>query len=107
MEKADTIIFSSIFHEIYSYTDLGRSRFDQRSIDLALTHAIRSLAPGARLDLQERSVVTDINFSREFLYTYTWGVQSFPHELQLFGFVLQQNPVKNFARGMALVHLLP
>lgn len=30
----------------------------------------------------EGYVVTDVNFGREFLYTYTWGKESFAHEVQ-------------------------
>ena len=130
-EKADSIIFSSIIHEIYSYTDLGNGKFDRRSVEAALENAAASLRPGGRIiirdgvktpgkgrmkirfkteegmdffrqflkqfrgmddleetekcagmDTAEKSVITDINFGREFLYTYTWGAQSFAHEVQ-------------------------
>ncbi len=153
-EKADTIIFSSIIHEIYSYTDLGKGKFDLRSIELALRYAIDSLNPGGRivirdgvktpdtgkmkirfktpegldffrqflrdfrgmdglsdeekcaeLNADERSVVTDMNYGREFLYTYTWGVQSFPHEVQeCFGYFRLDDFRKFFAgHGMTVV----
>ncbi len=129
--KVDTVIFSSIIHEIYSYTDLGRGKFDKDSIVRALKNAVDSLNVGGRIVIrdgvktpgngkmkivfksdegfqffrqfladfrgmdelpddrkvcgmipEERTVVTDINFGREFLYTYTWGPESFPHEVQ-------------------------
>ena len=31
---------------------------------------------------QEEKVSADANFIREFLYTYTWGKQSYAHEVQ-------------------------
>ena len=129
--KADSIIFSSIIHEIYSYTDLGNGKFDQVSIERALKNAVLSLNDGgriiirdgvktpgtgnmkicfktsegfaffkqflqdfrgmdhleeekkcAKIDSEHFSIITDINYGREFLYTYTWGAQSFPHEVQ-------------------------
>ena len=129
--KVDSIIFSSILHEIYSYTDRGRGKFDLGSVETALRNAAASLNPGGRiiirdgvrtpgdgklrirfrtpeglgffrqflkdfhgldalpedrkvyaLDAEEMTVLTDINYGREFLYTYTWGSQSFAHECQ-------------------------
>ena len=129
--KVDSIVFSSILHEIYSYTDLGDGMFDIRSVEKALHNAVCSLNPGGRIiirdgvktpgsslmriqfhsdegmdffrqfladfrgmdwipperkavrmDASSRTVLTDINFGREFLYTYTWGRESFAHEVQ-------------------------
>ena len=129
--RVDNIIFSSILHEIYSYTDLGRGRFDKRSLETALRNAAESLKPGGRIIIRDgvktpgrgrlrirfktaegmtffrqflkdfhgmdglsddekvseidearQEVLTDINFGREFLYTYTWGSESFAHECQ-------------------------
>ena len=153
-EKADSIIFSSIIHEIYSYTDLGNGKFDRRAIEQALSNAAASLNPGGRIiirdgvktpgtgrmkirfktaegleffrqflrdfqgmddlspgqkctrqDADTLSVVTDINFGREFLYTYTWGVQSFPHEVQeCFGYFCLNEFRQFFERqGMKIV----
>ncbi|MBR1685477.1 MAG: methyltransferase domain-containing protein [Clostridia bacterium] len=129
-EKADSILFSSILHEIYSYTDLGDGLFDPKSLRLALENAASSLRSGGRIIIRdgvktdrsdqmkilfkapdgyaffesflqdfrgmdalgeakvgmcskaENTVVTEFNFGREFLYTYTWGKASFPHEVQ-------------------------
>ena len=131
-EKVDSILFSSIIHEIYSYTDLGNGLFDYKSITRALQNAADSLNKGGRIiirdgiktprteyieihfktkdglyffkqylndfkgmdneltydqkvlliDEKENYVITDINFGREFLYTYTWGKESYAHEVQ-------------------------
>ena len=131
-EKTDNIVFSSILHEIYSYTDGPDGKFDRKTVKKALANAVASLNPGGRIiirdgvktwrsremkivfrtregfdfflefvksfrgmdrdispsgkwrnmDPAEKSVITDINYGREFLYTYTWGPESFPHEVQ-------------------------
>lgn len=129
-EKVDTIIFSSILHEIFSYTETEKGRFEIETVKTALRNAYDSLNPGGRLvirdgvkspsddsvidirfkdpagldffrnfvrDFQglkeiedrkivireaENSVSACTNFAREFLYTYTWGTESYAHEVQ-------------------------
>jgi len=129
--SADTVIFSSILHEIYSYTEGENGRFDIESVNTALKNAYESLNAGGRIiirdgiktdsdeicrihflsregldffdnyckdfkglkDIPEEMRVTErdeanltvcgnINFLREFMYTYTWGKQSYAHEVQ-------------------------
>ncbi|MGZ3438811.1 MAG: methyltransferase domain-containing protein [Polyangia bacterium] len=46
--SADTVIFSSIMHEVYSY-----SGYDKGRIDRALTSAARELRPGGRLLIRD------------------------------------------------------
>ena len=149
--KADSIIFSSIIHEIYSYTDLGNGKFDEESVLRALKNAAASLNPGGRIiirdgvktpghgklaihfktnegfsffeqfmqdfkgmdhipfeervchiDREMRTVITDINYGREFLFTYTWGSESFPHEVQeCFGYYSLQD-FKEFFTGLGM-----
>lgn len=131
-EKVDTIIFSSILHEIFSYSDIGNGNFDITSVKKALENAYASLNVGGRIvirdgvktdsieklivalktdealdffnnfcsdfkglkefdrskiEVSERkyigyTVKADINFMREFLFTYTWGTESYSHEVQ-------------------------
>ena len=130
-EPVDSVIFSSILHEIYSYTETERGRFDIESVKKALCNAYRSLRPGGRIiirdgvktdsrelrtvhfadasgleflqnyrqdfrgltdipeeakltaiDAENLTVTGDINFIREFMYTYTWGSESYAHEVQ-------------------------
>ena len=130
-EKADNIIFSSILHEIYSYTETEKGKFNIDSVKAAISNAAASLNPGGRIIIrdsvktnsdskmkiifltddgmsffkqfmkdfrgmeempenqriscineEENYVVTDINYGKEFLYTYTWGQASYPHEVQ-------------------------
>ncbi|MBR4580079.1 MAG: methyltransferase [Lachnospiraceae bacterium] len=34
------------------------------------------------IDREKLQVAGDVNFIREFMYTYTWGIQSYPHEVK-------------------------
>ncbi|MBQ6094191.1 MAG: methyltransferase [Lachnospiraceae bacterium] len=129
-EKVDAILFSSILHEVFSYTETERGRFEIESVTTALRNAYASLNPGGRIIIrdgvkskvddsvieirfkdpegmeffknfvrdfeglkdiedkkieifeQENKVKACTNYAREFLYTYTWGRQSYPHEVQ-------------------------
>lgn len=127
----DTIIFSSILHEIYSYTETDFGKFNSMSVRKALKHAYESLSEGGRIIIRDgimtegrdtlsvtfktedgfhffeafrkdfkgvgayprndlaytlkdgmHTVTGDANFMREFLYTYTWGKESYSHEVQ-------------------------
>ena len=124
----DTIIFSSILHEIYSYTKWNREKFQLDSIKSALKNAADSFVNGGRIIIrdgvktdsdkkvklifreeegldflnnflydfkglpdipktaicskEDKSAIMDINVAREFLYTYTWGKESYAHEVQ-------------------------
>ena len=130
-KKVGSIIFSSILHEIYSYTEGINGRFDLGSVKTALKNAYISLDKGGRIiirdgiktegkavrkirfhdtkgldflrnyardfeglkDISEEektlnidedtlTVTGDINFLREFMFTYTWGTESYAHEVQ-------------------------
>lgn len=127
-EKVDTIIFSSILHEIYSYTELGvnKEKFNICSVELALENAMASLNPGGHIIIRDGILLNDdetykvkfkkpdgeiffknyrhdfkgmkpkvafpckeegvyyvnMNYLREFLFTYTWGNESYQAEVQ-------------------------
>lgn len=129
-QNADTVIFSSILHEIYSYTDTDLGKFNLASVKTALKNAYASIPSGGRIvirdgvktpgddllsvhflseegfafflnyqkdfkglpditenrphsiDRKNLTVTGDVNFMREFLYTYTWGNESYSHEVQ-------------------------
>lgn len=51
--KVDTIIFSSILHEIYSYTFLHGRKFNLASVTTALDNAFDSLNPGGRIIIRD------------------------------------------------------
>lgn len=47
--SVDTVIFSSILHELYSYIETDGSRFNTATVEAALLSAYEVLAPGAAL----------------------------------------------------------
>jgi SAM-dependent methyltransferase len=49
----DTIIFSSILHELYSYIERDGTRFNPRTVEAALQSAYRVLAPGGRMIIRD------------------------------------------------------
>ncbi len=146
--QPDTVIFSSILHEIFSYTQTAQGRFQIDSVKKALTHAYESLPLGGRIiirdgvkspsdDAHDRlafafkdrsgldffrnycsdfkglpevdrsgiridglQVEGDYNFMREFLYTYTWGTESYASEVnEQFGYFTLQE-FKAFFTGL-------
>ncbi|MBO7339354.1 MAG: methyltransferase [Lachnospiraceae bacterium] len=147
-EKVDAILFSSILHEVFSYTETENGRFDVASVERALQNAYDSLNPGGRIiirdgvkspvdgsttieimfkdpegieffenyvrdfeglkDIEDKKIEidkaagkvrADANFAREFLYTYTWGKQSYAHEVQeQFGYFTIEEFRKFFER---------
>ena len=54
----DNIIFSSILHEIYSYTETNGRKFNHDSLYKALSHARDSLADGGRIIIRD-GILTD------------------------------------------------
>jgi SAM-dependent methyltransferase len=52
-EDVDTIIFSSILHEIFSYTEYQGKKFNIESIRAALINAFHSLAYGGRIVIRD------------------------------------------------------
>lgn len=157
--EVDSILFSSILHEVYSYTELDGKKFNINSVALALKNACDSLSFGGRLIIRDgvlsdseeivsvkflksegisfcrnyikdfkgltklRSVENpekwddtkvhfadnvltgDVNFVREALYTYTWGSESYAHEVQeQFGYYTLKDYCKELEKlGMRIV----
>ena len=126
----DAVVFSSILHEVFSYTETKNGRFEIDAVKQALKNAYDSLGKGGRIiirdgvkspvddsvieitftepsgldffknyvrdfeglkDIRDKKIVINenemkvsacTNFAREFLYTYTWGQESYAHEVQ-------------------------
>ena len=124
-EEIDTIIYSSIIHELYSYIEYDGKKFNKDTIKKSLIEAYKILSVGGRIiirdgimsepknqyriiefnnkddisildrycnDFEGREIkyekINDntvkmlINDAMEFLYTYTWGEQSYPLEVK-------------------------
>ncbi|WP_054956256.1 class I SAM-dependent methyltransferase [Paenibacillus dakarensis] len=124
-ESVDTVIFSSILHELYSYIEYEGFRFNPATVRAALRSAYDVLSPGGRIiirdgimtepvdqlrrirfleedgmlwlsryaedfngrkityeALNDHEVLMPVNDAMEFLYTYTWGEESYVHEVQ-------------------------
>ncbi|MGM9877226.1 MAG: class I SAM-dependent methyltransferase [Bacilli bacterium] len=137
-KSLDTIIFSSIIHELYSYIEFDGKRFNYDTIKKALKSAYNILDVGGRIiirdgimsstnnkriiefknsndinilkkyknDFKGRNIEYEIisdnkvlmneNDSMEFLYTYTWGDESYSLEVkEQFGY-FNLNEYKKF-----------
>lgn len=130
INNVDTIIYSSIIHELYSYIEMDGSKFNFKTILKALESAYDILNVGGRIiirdgimsenkndyriiefkdpkdinilnnychDFKGRTITYElvdsnkvkmlINDAMEFLYTYTWGPDSYAHEVnEQFGY---------------------
>lgn len=137
-KEIDTIIYSSIIHELYSYIEYEGKKFNKDTIKKSLIEAYKILSVGGRIiirdgimsepknqyriiefnnkddinildrycnDFQGRDIkyekINDntvkmlINDAMEFLYTYTWGEQSYPLEVkEQFGYFTINEYVK-------------
>ncbi len=123
--KIDTIIYSSIIHELYSYIPFEGKKFNHNTIKKALLAAYEILPAGGRIiirdgimtedkelnriikfkdkedikildrycndfegrkvtyrKLKEAEVMMKVNDAMEFLYTYTWGENSYSLEVK-------------------------
>ncbi|PAF36581.1 SAM-dependent methyltransferase, partial [Terribacillus saccharophilus] len=123
--SVDTIVFSSILHEMFSYIPYKGKKFNPEVVIQALKSAFEVLNDGGRIIIRDGimtepkddmrylefkdekgyeffkryvkdfkgreiayEVVNDVhiklsvNDAMEFLYTYTWGEEAYPHEVQ-------------------------
>ena len=120
----DTIIYSSIIHELFSYIEYEGKKFNHNTIITSLKNSYDILSIGGRIiirdgimsesnenriiefknkndlnilkrykndfkgrtinytQINDNSVMMNVNDSMEFLYTYTWGEESYPMEVQ-------------------------
>lgn len=130
LKPVDTIIYSSIIHELYSYIETDGLKFNYKTILRAITSAYNILKVGGVIIIRDgimtenkgdkriiefkdekdlnilnnychdfkgrdinyeliapNKVIMLVNDAMEFLYTYTWGENSYAHEVnEQFGY---------------------
>lgn len=64
---ADTVIFSSILHELYSYIPYEGSKFNLRTVEAALQSAFRALTPGGRILIRD-GVMSEPDSTRKIVF---------------------------------------
>ncbi|MDD2490211.1 MAG: class I SAM-dependent methyltransferase [Bacilli bacterium] len=137
LNSVDTVIFSSVIHELYSYVETDGKKFNIKTIIKALQNAYDILKPGGRIIIRDgiktepdtkriiefktddgldffynyerdfkgrkieyqlldkKRLLLPVNDAMEFLYTYTWGIESYPREVQeQFGYFTPSEFVK-------------
>lgn len=72
-EKVDTIIFSSILHEVFSYTEFEGMRFNLNTVKTALTNAYNSLNENGVLLIRD-GVLTDSNEVVKVIFNDNEGI---------------------------------
>ncbi|MHA7964129.1 class I SAM-dependent methyltransferase [Paenibacillus sp. CAU 1782] len=70
---ADTVIFSSILHELYSYIPYEGSKFNLRTVEAALQSAFRTLAPGGRILIRD-GVMSEPDSVRKIVFLHEDGM---------------------------------
>ncbi|MDX5853132.1 class I SAM-dependent methyltransferase [Bacillus cereus group sp. BfR-BA-01363] len=142
-ESVDTIVYSSIFHELFSYIEYDGKKFNKEVIKKGLQSAYEALKPGGRIIIRDGIMTEDkdlmrvirfkdesglkfleeyarefkgreiqyevlsdntvkmpVNDAMEFLYTYTWGEDSFAHEVQEQFGIFTPNEYKEFVSSI-------
>ncbi|MGX7628309.1 class I SAM-dependent methyltransferase [Bacillus thuringiensis] len=142
-ESVDTIVYSSILHELFSYIEYEGRKFNHEVIKKGLQSAYEVLKPGGRIIIRDGIMTEDkrlmrvirfkdaggmkfleqyvqefkgriiqyevladntvkmpVNDAMEFLYTYTWGEDSFVHEVQEQFGIFTPNDYKDFVKGI-------
>jgi SAM-dependent methyltransferase len=70
---ADTVIFSSILHELYSYIPYEGAKFNLRTVEAALQSAFRALAPGGRILIRD-GVMSEPDGTRKIVFLQEDGM---------------------------------
>ncbi len=166
-QPVDTIILSSIVHELFSYIEFNHKRYNYDTLKTAFRSMYEVLKVGGRIcirdgvmtepkdtmrqirfkNIEDKQVLVDycrdfkgrqvcytelapdlvtmnINDAMEFLYTFTWGKESYSHEVEeqfgyftpteyieffqeLFGEKMRVIEMKHYLQSGYAEHLLP
>ncbi|WP_420540077.1 class I SAM-dependent methyltransferase [Paenibacillus polymyxa] len=74
-ESMDTVIFSSILHELYSYIERDGKRFNSQTVEAALHSAYRVLAPGGRIIIRDGIMTEPVEQRRRILFLEPDGME--------------------------------
>lgn len=70
----DTVIFSSILHELYSYIPYNGHKFNHETVAAALTSAYEVLSPGGRIIIRDGIMTEPIDQKRRIIFYEPDGV---------------------------------
>lgn len=73
--SVDTVIFSSILHELYSYIEFGGSRFNPATVTAALKSAYDILSPGGRIIIRDGIMTEPEELVRRIRFLEEDGMQ--------------------------------
>lgn len=73
--SVDTVIFSSILHELFSYVDFEGSRFNPATVKAALKSAYDVLSPGGRIIIRDGIMTEPENQVRRIRFLEEDGMQ--------------------------------
>jgi SAM-dependent methyltransferase len=71
----DTVIFSSILHELYSYIERDGIRFNPQTVEAALQSAYRVLAPGGRIIIRDGIMTEPVEQRRRIRFLEPDGME--------------------------------
>ncbi|MCJ1218910.1 class I SAM-dependent methyltransferase [Paenibacillus polymyxa] len=74
-ESMDTVIFSSILHELYSYIERDGKRFNSQTVEAALHSAYRVLAPGGRIIIRDGIMTEPVEQRRRIRFLEPDGME--------------------------------
>ncbi|PNQ86436.1 class I SAM-dependent methyltransferase [Paenibacillus polymyxa] len=74
-ESMDTVIFSSILHELYSYIERDGKRFNSQTVEAALYSAYRVLAPGGRIIIRDGIMTEPVEQRRRIRFLEPDGME--------------------------------
>ncbi|MDH6672438.1 SAM-dependent methyltransferase [Paenibacillus sp. LBL] len=73
--SVDTVIFSSIIHELYSYIEMDGFRFNRATVEAALSSAYEVLRPGGRIIIRDGIMTEPVDTMRRIRFREADGLE--------------------------------
>lgn len=73
--SVDTVIFSSIIHELYSYIEMDGFRFNRATVEAALFSAYEVLRPGGRIIIRDGIMTEPVDTMRRIRFREADGLE--------------------------------